>query len=395
MSYIKKNIKLIAVSVGHFTNDFYMNLIPPILFIFSEEMGLTLAQQSFVAFVITVGGSLLQPAIGYFLDKIKKTEILIYGIVWIAIGMSITGFINNYYMLVIVSGLAAIASSVYHPLGSAIAINLSEGSSGKSLSIFMTIGGFAATFTPLISVPLVTKYGLNSLIILIIPGLLVAYFLASVKIHKFKYKPIDKIEKNKKKEKTKKYNLTWLSLVVIIAIIKIALSRVILVFGVQILNMKGIDLIFAGIILSIHLFMRTIGTLTGGFFSDKFGEKRIMIFFNVLTLVTYLVVSFTTGLIAAISFIILGYTLNATTTANITIVHKIVPENINFGTGMIMGFASTVAGIGMLLFGKIADVMGLIDTTQMFNVFIFIIIIISILLPKQFSDAHYLNKNIG
>ena len=31
-------IKLIAVSVGHFINDFYMNLIPPILFL--EQMKL-------------------------------------------------------------------------------------------------------------------------------------------------------------------------------------------------------------------------------------------------------------------------------------------------------------------------------------------------------------------
>ncbi|MEA2022357.1 MAG: hypothetical protein U9N08_07780 [Candidatus Caldatribacteriota bacterium] len=40
----QKNLQLIAVSTGHFTNDFYMNLIPPVLFAFSGSLGLTLTQ---------------------------------------------------------------------------------------------------------------------------------------------------------------------------------------------------------------------------------------------------------------------------------------------------------------------------------------------------------------
>lgn len=62
-------IKLIAVSIGHFINDFYMNLIPPILFLFAQSLGLNLSQQAFIAFIITSSGSFVQPIIGYFVDK--------------------------------------------------------------------------------------------------------------------------------------------------------------------------------------------------------------------------------------------------------------------------------------------------------------------------------------
>ena len=386
MNFFKKNLQLIAVSVGHFTNDFYMNLIPPILYIFTQEMGLTLTQQALIATVITTSGTLLQPLIGYFLDHIGRTSMLIYSVIWITIGMSITGLVDNYYVLLIVSGVAAIASSVYHPLGSAVAAKLSTGSQGKSLSIFMTIGGFAAMFTPLVAVPMALHFGRQSLALLVFPGLLIAYFLWKAKVQDIKFISDTKHEKAKAKG-IKPHNMLWLGLVVVIAVIKIMISRLTIVFGIQILTLKGIDLILAGVILSIHLFARTVGTLTGGFLSDKIGEKKIMILFNSVTLAGYLLMTFTSGMLSAIGFIIIGYSLNSTATANITITHKIVPNNITFGTGIIMGFATTVGGIGILLFGKIADVIGLLDATQLFNALIFIIIIISVLLPKEFSDV--------
>jgi MFS family permease len=68
-----------------------MNLIPPILFAFSSSLGLTLTQQSMIAFIIITGGSLLQPIVGYLLDKIGKSCYLIIGIAWISFMMSISG----------------------------------------------------------------------------------------------------------------------------------------------------------------------------------------------------------------------------------------------------------------------------------------------------------------
>ena len=99
---------------------FYMNLIPPILFLFVQALELSLAQQAFIAFVITSSGTFAQPVIGYFVDKRGKPYLIIISLVWIAFWMSISGIISNYYLLVIALGLGALASSLFHPLGSAM-----------------------------------------------------------------------------------------------------------------------------------------------------------------------------------------------------------------------------------------------------------------------------------
>lgn len=382
--FFKKNLQLIAVSTGHFTNDFYMNLIPPILFAFSSSMGLTLTQQSMIAFIIIIGGSLLQPIIGYFLDKIGKSVYLIIGIVWISFMMSITGLITNYYLLIVIVGVASIASSIYHPLGSSIAINLSRGSRGKSLSVFMTIGVFASTFTPLVAIPIVSEFGLKYLTFLMIPGLLVAYFLKFAKIDKIKCCVTDDKKNEKiKKNKISKNKVKYLSLLVYMSVIRVVFARIMVVFGVQIMIMKGIGIIPAGIVLSVHLFLSSIGILSGGYLSDKFGERRIMVIFSILLSIIYTITIFSHGLLVIIGVILFGFTLYGPSTANITMSHNILPENINLGTGIIMGLSNTIAGVLILIFGKFADIYGLMEMAQVTAFLSLIPIFISLYISKK------------
>lgn len=362
---IKKNLQLIAVSTGHFTNDFYMNLIPPILFAFSSSMGLTLTQQSMIAFSIVVGGSLFQPIVGYLLDKIGKSVYLIIGIVWISFIMSIAGLITNYYLLIVIVGLASIASSIYHPLGSSIAINLSRESKGKSLSAFLTIGVFSSTFTPMIAIPIVNEFGLKYLTFLMIPGFLVAYFLKFAKIDKIECRvTADKKNKKIKKDNISKDKVKYLLLLVCMSVIRAVFAKIMIVFGVQIMIMKGIGIIPAGIILTAHMFLSSVGVLSGGYLSDKFGERRIMIIFSILLFGIYTIIIFFHGLLVIIGIIFFGYALHGSLTANITMAHNILPENINLGTGIIMGLSFTIAGVLILVFGKFADIYGLMETAQ-------------------------------
>lgn len=394
MNFIKRNMKLIAVSVGHFSNDFYMNLIPPILFVFGVELGLSLSQQSMIAFLIMTGGSLLQPAIGYFLDKVGKSSFLIFSILWISIGMSVTGFITNYYMLLVIAGLSAIGSAVYHPLGSSIAANLSTGSRGKSLSVFMTIGGFAAAITPMVSIPIVNRFGLKYLVLFAIPGLITALFLKTANVDKIEWKINNEIEK-KKGPAIEKVKVVWLSLILLISVIRGAVSSVLVVFGVQLMLAKGVNVITGGIILSIHMFLRSAGTLTGGLMSDELGEKRVMVFFNIILLLVYVMTMFTTGFITVIGMVILGYVLQVTATANITISHNILPDNINLGTGMILGLSYTFAGLLVLIFGKYADIFGLIQVAKVSTIIVAVALLISLFIPMKYVKLNKTESNLN
>jgi len=374
--------KLIAVSIGHFFNDFYMNLIPPILFLFVQTLGLSLAQQAFIAFVITSSGSFAQPIIGYFVDKRGKPYLIIISLIWIAFWMSISGVISNYYLLVIAVGLGALASALFHPLGSAMAVRLGKKSMGKSLSIFMTIGGFAASVSPMVAIPIVKNYGLNSLVLFMIPGILVAGYLYYAQVQKVEMNQYQDKE-DKKSEKFDFSSAKWVSLLVFISSNKVLVRGFLITFGAQIMLSKQVSVGVAGVVLSIYLFANSLGTIIGGFLDDLIGSRKVLVVFNLFVLICMAVIVFMPGIPMMAGFILMGFALSGSSTANIVMTHRLMPENVNVATGLIMGFSGGLGGFLMLAFGKIADIQGLLTSTSYLLVPLVLVVLATFILPNE------------
>ena len=376
--------KLIAVSLGHFFNDFYMNLIPPILFLFVNSLGLSLAQQAFIAFVITSSGSFAQPVFGYFVDKRGKPSLLIFSLMWIAFWMSVSGIVTNYYLLVITVGMGALASALFHPLGSAVAVRLGNKSRGTSLSIFMTIGGFAASVSPVIAIPAVKAYGLNVLVIFMIPGILVALFMYVVKIHNVEINQ-SQVEKSEEHGKFDFNSSKWVFVLVLISSSKVLIRSFLITFGVQIMLLKQLDIKIAGVVISVYLLANSFGTILGGYLNDRIGSKRVLLLFNLLSLLCIVTIVFTHGFIMALGFLLMGLALSGSNTANIVMAYELMPKNLNFATGLIMGLSGGLGGLIMLIFGKIADLKGLLISTSYLIIPMIIVVLITAIMPNEKS----------
>lgn len=375
-------IKLIAVSVGHFLNDFYMNLIPPILFLFALSLGLNLSQQAFIAFIITSSGSFVQPIIGYFVDKKGEPWLLILSLLWIAFWMSISGIVNNYYLLIVFTGLGALASALFHPLGSAVAVKLAKKSRGTSLSIFMTIGGFAASVSPVVAIPAVKAYGLNVLIYFMIPGILVALFMFIAKLHEVEIKQT----KTENSEERGKFDMTAvknLSFLVFISSSKVLIRSFLVTFGIQIMMLKQVDITASGFVLSVFLLTSSLGTIVGGYLNDRIGSKKVLLLFNILLFVCVIIIVFFDSILVILGFVLIGLALSGSNTANIVMAYELLPENMNTATGLIMGLSGGLGGLVMLLYGKIADIQGLINSTSYLIIPILMVVFISFLLPTS------------
>ena len=379
--------KLIAVSVGHFLNDFYMNLIPPILFLFAYSLNLNLSQQAFISFVITSSGSFAQPIIGYFVDKRGKPYLLIFSLVWIAFWMSVSGIITNYYLLAVIVGLGALASALFHPLGSAVAVRLANKSRGASLSVFMTVGGFAASVSPMIAIPIVKAYGLNVLVFFMIPGILVSIFMYLAQVHKVEVNQAEK-EADKEHGKFEFILAKWISVLVFIASSKVLIRSFLITFGVQIMLLKEIDIKLAGVVLSVYLLASSFGTIIGGFLSDRLGSKIVLIFFNLMALLCMALIIFTSGITMVAGFLLMGLALSGSNTANIVMAYELMPKNLNAATGLIMGLSGGLGGLLMLLFGKIADVQGLIISANYLMIPLIVTVLLTVALPKEKSASN-------
>jgi FSR family fosmidomycin resistance protein-like MFS transporter len=386
LNFIKKNTSLLAVSWGHFVNDFYMSIVPVTLFAFAIEMELSAMQMSIIAFVITTAGTFFQPLVGLLIDRVQKSVLLLYALILISVGMSLSGLINNYYLLILVVGIAALGSSIYHPLGSTITIHKTSLSKGKSLSIFMTVGSFAHSAAPLVAIPMVTLYGVRSLAVLVIPGLLTVLLLYILKVQDVTWTKEEHVT-NKKRSKLTKRQQSQVSLPMIIAVMKGLLYRSIVVFGVIMLQLKGIHYLATAGIITAFMIARASATLIGGFISDAIGEKNTLKLFNTIAVFAVILLVFGTKVIAVIGIVILGFTLNATAAANITLTHKIMPDNVNYGTGLIMGFAATLSAVAMLGYGYVVDTYGHTSSQYVLVAITILMALLSYFLPTNFVSV--------
>ncbi|MDF2615829.1 MAG: putative fosmidomycin resistance protein [Sedimentibacter sp.] len=375
--------KLISVSVGHFLNDFYMNLVPPILFLFVYSLNLTLSQQAFIAFVITSSGSFAQPVIGYFVDKRGKPYLLIFSLIWISFWMSVSGIVTNYYLLVAVVGLGALASALFHPLGSAVAVKLANKSRGTSLSVFMTIGGFAASVSPMVAIPAVKEYGLNVLVFFMIPGIVAALGMYFSQIHKVEINSHEQSDNVEVHDKLNIVTAKWISVLVFISSSKVLIRSFLITFGVQIMLLKQVDVKTAGVVLSVYLLANSLGTILGGLLNDRIGSKKVLLLFNLAAFLCMGAILFTGRISMIMGFLLMGLALSGSNTSNIVMAYELLPKNLNVATGLIMGLSGGLGGLAMLLFGKIADIKGLIAGTSYLMIPLLMTVIITAFLPGE------------
>jgi FSR family fosmidomycin resistance protein-like MFS transporter len=362
--------QLIAVSMGHFTNDFFVGLIAPISLYFALKLGLNLTQQGILSIVMLVFSSFFQPIFGLLSDKRGKPKHLIISIIWITVWISISGLVNNFYLLVIVLALGTSASALYHPLGSTTAVALGGSSKGTSLSVFMTVGGFSATVSSVVGLWIASTYGVEKLVYLMIPGCIAAVIMYYLGIQNVMLDTEENSSKNKDSTKIKEKvklnmsgkDLSWFAVLIYISLIKVLCGRFIVTYGIQILTVK--NFIYGAILLTVHLFGRPVGTMLGGILIDKIGERKVFITGMVASFLSLSMIGYGGSIIAAIGVGSLGFTLSLSNTVGVLMSHKIIPNSQSFATGLIMGIPGGIGSISMIFFSGIADVNGLVYSTR-------------------------------
>ncbi len=377
---------LLSIFLGHFLIDFYSNIVPPVLYLFSSKLSLTLAQQGMVSALIIASASVFQPIVGYFTDKRTRAWLLLASVLWIGLFMSFTNMINNYYMLLAAVALGGFGSSVYHPLGSALTIKFSNRSKGTSLSTFLVIGGLAMPAAPAVVLPLTRKFGLNVFPYLLIPGILALIFMFFSGLHKITVDQ-EAVKEQGEKSKLGIYKIKWLSLLVLIPTIRNLVFRSMITFGIQYLTLKSVGLDLAGLAITLFLLVDPIGTFFGGVLADRYGYKNILMMSGISGGIAAALTFWSEGPVTLIPWLIMSFAFCLSNTPTVFITQSLIPRNTNLATGLVFGLPMGLGGLGAAAFGKVADSMGLVATARYLIVPVIIMICIIFMIPKEWKTA--------
>jgi FSR family fosmidomycin resistance protein-like MFS transporter len=355
---MKANKKALAIlSAGHLCTDVNQGVLPVLLPFFKEAFTLSYTMSGVILLSANITSSIIQPVFGHLSDRRPIGWFLPLAPFIACLGLSVTGFVSNYPLLLLCVILSGLGVAGFHPEGFKTAYHFTGDKKATGMSIFAVGGNFGIAVGPILGLALVTSFGLKGTSAMILPGILIAILLL------FNMSMLTAPVKVAHREATKevKTPLSKNQKVSFFFLIAIATVRAWIQFGLAtyipfyyINYLKGNPL-YAGKLVSTYLMAGTLGTLIGAPLADRWGHKKFLSSTLLLSFPLLLLFYYSSGPMVFILLGMAGMVLISTFALTTVMAQTILPQHLGIASGMMVGFTISAGGIGVTLLGVIAD----------------------------------------
>jgi FSR family fosmidomycin resistance protein-like MFS transporter len=386
-----RNIYLSLLTAGHFLCDFYANFLPALLPLVILSMQLSLTETGILVMVFSFASSIVQPFCGYYLDKTGYTFPVLITLPISAFFICTVNYVSSYGVLILFLLVSGLASSIFHPLASAMLAKVTpDRNRGWAMSLFICGGNLGFALGPAIIIYFLVNYSFSCLPYLMIPGFLLTFLYMHFRVHHI---AIQTRHTQKSSTAPAWYTSPDIIKLNIVMALRSWPQVVIPTFLPIFLAQQGLTTTQAGNMLTVFLLGGAIGGLIGGYIGDRFDHKTCMVAALVLSIPsTYLfMISEPASLLTWVCLGISGAALQSPLPSSIVWAQTLLPENGAMASGMMFGLSFGLGGLGAALTGHLADSIGLSLAMQL----TLLPIIVAILLIFQINPRPAANHPIA
>lgn len=350
--------KIGVLSFAHMLNDLYSNYLPQMLpFLIAINPNFTATMAAILVSSFTITSSLVQPLFGFFLDRQGKRWLVHVGTLWMAIMLSLTGIVHNYVIMVVLASLAGLGTAAFHPQASTMVNILSGEHKAVLLSAFVAFGNFGFALGPLLLVPLFQAYGLRATLVTVIPGIIVAllllFFAPKNNVLSGSNTPLSEIIKS-----LRSASQELSAIIGVIAIRSLAYTGMLTLLPLY-FKSQNLSNVAASHLVTIMLATGAIGGVIGGFISDYYGRKRLIVGSLIISTPLFFGFFLTQGALSTLFLALAGASLLASFSVTVVAAQEAIPNNKALAAGLTMGFAGGLGGLAVIFIGRVADIWGL------------------------------------
>ena len=350
--------------LGHAMTDLPQGALPAILPFLIAEHHYSYAAAAGLVLVSNLLSAVTQPFFGWLGDRVERPGFILAGILLGAVGVTLVGFLDNYFACCAAVVVMGIGASLFHPEGSKLAnIAAGETNKGVGMSIFSVGGNVGFTAGPIITTAGIIAFGLKGTSIFLVPAV-VASLVLLPRLKEFG--ALSREYKVRVKEDTQSGELPpdnvkgFAAVVVVVffrSVVAIALITFIPLFWINIFKEPTAA---GNIQLSIYSAVGIAATLVGGRLADIIGFRRIFrICCVALPPLLFIFALNRSPIIGTVLIVLVSIFLSTSNSPLMVTGQSFMPNRIGMASGLLMGLTISLAGLTAPLIGRIGDVYGL------------------------------------
>ncbi len=346
--------KIILLSMSHLTTDAYGGMLMPLLPLLMETYHLTVSQAAILSSTLGFSSSFLQPFFGLVADKTRKTHLIMFGPLLAAVFLSSLNSASSFPGLLLLVFAGGLGIAAFHPVGAALTRLHSGINHHVGMSWFVTGGNIGYSTGSVLVTSLVALGGLQSIYVMMVPGLLLAFLL-------WRYIP-EREFPARPRNAANHSHLTMRAALVIIMVIVIIRAFIIGGFSTFVPifeNQHGRSLVMGGVSLFLFLGIGAVGAFFGGNIAHKIGEKAIILLSFILPVPFLLLYVYLPSPLNLLSLSLGGLTLYASIPVVISVAQNIFIHRISTISSIVMGFCWGIGGLLVMPMGPVAETMGI------------------------------------
>ncbi|MGE5554103.1 MAG: MFS transporter [Betaproteobacteria bacterium] len=364
----------VVLALGHTLVDFYSTSITPLLPHFTKLWGLTSTSLGLLAAATSLTGSLLQPLLGFGLDRRGTSLLAALSLLWVAATAVALGWLPSFDALFALATVTILGSAVYHPLGAALTRRISPPDRrGLYMSLFMNVGNLGWALSPFLVTSYVSAFGLRPLGWLALPGLLEAAALAGLGLSLARPSgtagtaaPSNDVAGNSGQLATDLPPLASREIRFrgVVFLVAATILRSWVAVGIQTylplyLVQQGQSLTLAGGALTIFILAGTLAGFLVGYLSDRWGRRKLYAWSLLLAGAAFWWFLRAPAAWSGPAIALTGVALLGSLPLTVVLVQEMLPNHTGTGSGLVIGFAGGTGGLLVLISGVLADRLGL------------------------------------
>jgi len=337
---------------GHLAADLASGALPAVLVFLKPLLHLSYTKTGAVVLVATVTSSIAQPFFGRWSDRRTTTWLMPAGIAVAAIGIAVSPLMHNYVLLLVFVSVSGLGVGAFHPEAMKLARHVSGERRASGMAVFQTGGNLGIALGPLVAGVALAVVGSVGGLLLVIPGV----FVAALLVRDFGLLGRARQAGHERARRVTTVDRPGAFRLLLVAIGFRSVAYYGLFTFVPLWEVaQGHSKSYGTALLSLVLFGGVIGTLCAGPLADRYGQKPVLVASLMLSPGLVAVFALVGGAVGAVAVCLAGAVIVSTFSVTTVMGQEYLPSRIAMASGMTVGLAMGLGGIGAVLLGVIAD----------------------------------------